>query len=117
VLVRQLFPDRFDELEWLRWFPEARAIDEQRMPTLERLDAAWAPSGLRFGERRRGHQLVAKDLHDLADRLGHRAISTLELISDESFDRGMAALRAAAASTEAPAAIVGAIDLTVFDRP
>ena len=68
VLVRHTFPDRFDELEWARWFPEGRAIDEGRMPSFDHLVATWGDAGLRFVERRNADQVVARDLHELADR-------------------------------------------------
>ena len=116
VVVRSVFPDRFDELEWMRWFPEARPIDEERMPSLERVHAAWAPSGLELVERRRTEQVVANSLGELADRLAQRAISTLELISDEAFERGMRELRQAA-DTARPAPIVEPADVAVLRRP
>lgn len=51
ALVRAVFPDRFDDLAWMRWFPAARAIDEQRMPTVERVAEAWANARLRLARR------------------------------------------------------------------
>jgi hypothetical protein len=99
VLVRSTFPDRFDDLEWIQWFPTARAIDEQRMPTVEALETTWAECGLHLAERRVSNHLAARDLKDLAERLEHRAISTLELISDEEFEAGITALCGAAQST------------------
>jgi len=44
LLVRSVFPDRFDDLAWLRWFPTARAIDEARMPAVEDLADIWRRS-------------------------------------------------------------------------
>jgi ubiquinone/menaquinone biosynthesis C-methylase UbiE len=97
VLVRSTFPDRFDDLEWMRWFPGAREIDEDRMPTVEQLEEAWAPHGLRLEARLPNSQVIARDLHELVARLEHRAISTLEMISDAEFEQGLAALRQQAA--------------------
>jgi SAM-dependent methyltransferase len=93
VLVRSVFPDRFDDLVWLRWFPAARAIDEARMPTVDHLRTVWDDIGVRLEKRIPAQHLVADDLHDLADRLSHRAISTLELISDDDFNAGLDKLR------------------------
>lgn len=93
VLVRSCFPDRFDELVWMQWFPAARTIDEARMPTAEQLVDAWAAAGLQLVHRCPYPHLIAQDLDDLANRLAHRAISTLELITDEQFHAGIAALR------------------------
>ena len=42
----------------------------------------------------------------LADRLAHRSISTLELISDNDFEAGLRSLRAAAATDPGPPVVV-----------
>ena len=115
LLVRSVFPDRFDDLVWLRWFPTARAIDEARMPSVEAVTDALAASGLRLRERIPSEHLAASDLTDLARRLEHRAISTLELISDDEFAQGLAALRADAASTRTEP-VYSPIDVLVFSH-
>jgi SAM-dependent methyltransferase/catechol 2,3-dioxygenase-like lactoylglutathione lyase family enzyme len=118
VLVRSDFNDRYDEQYWMRWFPTARAIDATRMPSVEAIAAAWAPSGLRLEARRPVRHPVARNLTELADRFARRAISTLTLMSDDDYARGMAALRADAAR-EPAAPVYDALDLLVFvaDRP
>jgi SAM-dependent methyltransferase len=115
VLVRSTFPDRFDDLEWMRWFPAARAIDEVRMPSVERLQEAWAPHGLTLEARLPNSQVIAHDLHALVNRLEHRAISTLELISDADFDQGLRALRAHAERVP-PRPSYSAMDILSFTR-
>jgi len=101
VLVWHAFPEVFDELEWYRWFPSARAIDEGRMPTLERVAATFHAAGLDIVDQTTFRMQIADDLHELADRLAHRAISTLRLISDDEFERGLAELRRFADSATA----------------
>jgi hypothetical protein len=116
VLVRSTFPDRFDELEWIKWFPSARAIDEARMPSVDQLIDAWAPHGLRLEARLPSSQIVARDLHELIARLEHRAISTLTLISDAEFASGLAALRAHATADPTPRPSYSAMDILSFTR-
>jgi SAM-dependent methyltransferase len=116
VLVRSTFPDRFDELEWMRWFPAARAIDEVRMPTVERLERAWAPHGLRLEARISSSHVIARDLHELVERLRQRAISTLELIDDADFEKGLAALQSHADATP-PRPTYSAMDILSFVTP
>jgi ubiquinone/menaquinone biosynthesis C-methylase UbiE/catechol 2,3-dioxygenase-like lactoylglutathione lyase family enzyme len=113
VIVRSDFQDRYDEQVWTRWFPAARAVDERRMPSVEAIAAAWTPSGLRLDARIPFRHPVARDLDDLAERFARRAISTLTLISDEDYARGMEALRADA-RREPAAPVYGALDLLVF---
>ena len=91
------------------------AIDEARIPTVDRLRQAWRPAGLRLRRRSLHPILVAHDLDELARRIGQRAISTLELIGDADFDRGMAALRrSAAVAGRAP--VFSPHELVVFTR-
>jgi ubiquinone/menaquinone biosynthesis C-methylase UbiE/catechol 2,3-dioxygenase-like lactoylglutathione lyase family enzyme len=118
VVVRSDFNDRYDEQFWTRWFPAARAVDAQRMPSVEAIAAAWAPSGLRLEARVPFRHPVARDLTDLAERFARRAISTLTLISDDDYARGMAALWADA-RREPAEPVYAAMDLLVFvpDRP
>ena len=99
VAIWHAFPDVFGELEWFRWFPTARSVDERRMPSAERVIDSFAAHGLRFIARSAHRMLIAPDLVALAERLANRSISTLHLISDEEFDAGLAQLRAHATAT------------------
>lgn len=65
MLIRSVFPDRFDELVWMRWFPTARTIDEWRMPTVEQVAQAWWGAGLQLQQRHDARHLVANDFDDL----------------------------------------------------
>jgi ubiquinone/menaquinone biosynthesis C-methylase UbiE len=113
ALVRSVFPDRFDDLTWMCWFPAARRIDERRMPTVDQVVEAWRDAGLRLRHRHAAQHLVADNLNDLAERLSHRAISTLELISDEEFTTGLTALRTDARSA-APEPVYSTVDTLAF---
>jgi len=115
LLVWHAFPEVFDELEWYRWFPSARTIDESRMPTLERVAATFEQAGLDLVDRSTLRMQIANDLHELADRLAHRAISTLRLISDDEFGHGLAELRQFADS--APPLPVSSPNILVTFRP
>jgi ubiquinone/menaquinone biosynthesis C-methylase UbiE len=115
VLLWSVFPDRFDDLAWLRWFPAARAIDEARMPTVDRVRRAWRPVGLRLRSRTLHPMLVAHDLGELAERISRRAVSTLELISDADFAGGLDAMRRSA-TTAPPAPVFSPHELLVFTR-
>jgi len=95
-LLWHAFPDVFDGLEWFRWFPSARAIDEDRMPSATTVQQAFESAGLVFAGRTDHQMHIASDLASLAARLAHRSISTLRMISDNEFDDGLSRLRAAA---------------------
>lgn len=75
LLVWHAFPDVFDELEWYRWFPSARVIDENRTPTFDQVAASFDAGGLNLIDRTTHLMQIADDMHGLANRLAHRAIS------------------------------------------
>ena len=96
LLVWHAFPDVFDDLEWFRWMPAARAIDEERIPSASAVIDAFESSGLSYVCRSEHRMRITEDLSALADRLSHRSISTLRLIPDDAFQEGLRHLRAAA---------------------
>ncbi len=59
--------------------------------------------------------LVAQDLSELAERIARRAISTLEIITDDEFEMGLSALREAASSAPGEA-VYSPHELLVFTR-
>ena len=117
VLVWHAFPDVFDELEWLRWFPAARAIDEQRMPSIDTVTSAFERAGLRYVDRTDHRMHIADSFDALVERIGHRAISTLTLISDAEFDAGLSAMRKHALDNDSTAPIWTPNVLLVFESP
>ena len=58
--------------------------------------------------------MMARDLNELADKASYRADSTLLRLSDDDFERGVAAIRDAARMGGDP--VMLGIDLFVFAR-
>jgi len=113
VLVWSSFPDRFADVEWMRWFPSAVKIDAARLPSVERVQDAWKEWGLQLRRRQVVPIQTAANLTELAERIGRRGISTLELIPDAEFEAGLTAMRRHAASAdETP--VFTPVDLLVF---
>ena len=117
ALIWHAFPDVFDDLEWFRWFPSARAIDEGRIPPAAAVLEAFGTAGLVFEARTDHRMLITPDLASLADRLAHRSISTLRLISDDEFEEGLARLRAAAAAVPRSEPVYAPNVMLRFRRP
>jgi ubiquinone/menaquinone biosynthesis C-methylase UbiE len=113
ALVWAVFPDRFDDLDWMRWFPAARAVDELRMPTVSKIAQAWEAAGLELLARESHPVVTASNLSELAHRIRQRAISSLELISDRDYENGLTALTNAASSAD-PAPVMSPHELLVF---
>lgn len=96
VLIWHAFPDVLDDLEWMKWFPAARKIDEPRMPEASAVQASFESAALQFVRRDDYQMWIAANLAALADRMANRSISSLQLISDDEFRDGLSQMRAAA---------------------
>jgi hypothetical protein len=94
VLIRNSFSGRFDGIHWLDYFPAARSLASRRWPTVDAVAKALATAGFEVETLTTVPETIAADLSAYARRIGTRANSTLRLIDDADFERGMARLRA-----------------------
>lgn len=94
VLIRNSFSGRFDGIHWLSYFPEARSLASRRWPTVDAVAKALATAGFEVETLTTVPETIADDLEAYAKRIGTRANSTLRLIDDAEFERGMTRLRA-----------------------
>jgi len=116
VFVRTVVRERQTELIAPRFFPEALPIALKQMLSTDELRGSFASGGLELVAHEIVVQESAPSLAAYADRMRLRASSTFELLDDEAFERGMAALDAAAAAERAPTPVREGIDLFVFRR-
>ena len=90
VMVRQVMRESVDEYEHARFFPEARALDLERMPSRDGLVQSFQAHGF----SRRGHRIVrhlfAASYDDYYRKISLRGLSSLQAISDVAFARGLA---------------------------
>ncbi len=112
VLIRNAFPGRCERDARVRFFPEtARVIDTYA--TVEQVCAAFAEAGFaRVALEAVPHEAAA-NMAEFAGRIRRDADSKLRAITDEEFDRGLARLRAAAASA-GPEPVLSWLDLLVL---
>src|SRR5437667_10802052 len=91
VIVRQVTRESADEYEYVRFFPDALALDLRRMPSRDGLTRAFLAEG--FG--RAGHRIVrhlfARSYAEYHRKISLRGLSSLQAISDGAFARGLAA--------------------------
>jgi SAM-dependent methyltransferase len=113
LLIRQGFSGRHDDILWTQAFPSALAIAEERHPRLESVIETFESAGFEHQETRRVREIAAADLHDYVRKLETRADSTLTLISDEDFERGLTELRRMA-EVSPPEPVRAGLDLVVF---
>jgi len=78
---------------WMRFFPTARRIDTERMPSRTELVETVCRAPFTLGRHTVIHRPLTDDLQQYAERVGMRVFSTLQLVPDDEFERGMAELR------------------------
>ncbi|MFC1408875.1 class I SAM-dependent methyltransferase [Streptacidiphilus sp. N1-12] len=104
VLIRNAFPGRCDRDLRVRFFPEtARQIADYA--SVEQVTAAFAAEGFRQVALRSLPQQNAPTLAAFAAGLRRASDSKLRALSDEEYERGLAALHAAAAADPAEPAV------------
>jgi SAM-dependent methyltransferase len=111
VCVRNSTRDRGSPYE--RYFPNYSAVLDQ-WPSAEDVRVAFEDGGFKQVSHDVVAHMMARNLSELGDKAAFRADSTLLLLSDDDYERGLAAIRAAALTGEEPAMI--GIDLFVFAK-
>jgi ubiquinone/menaquinone biosynthesis C-methylase UbiE len=99
---------------WLRFFPQAEAIERARMSSRQALQRTLEEAGLALRSREIVRHPFAQNLADYAKKIGLRGLSALRAIPDESFEDGMAQLREHCRETDAGEPVLEDIDLFVF---
>jgi SAM-dependent methyltransferase len=114
VLIRSAFPGRTERISLFEFFPEAAAVVET-YPTIEQTCAAFEAAGFRFRELQSVPQVSIPNLAAMRPRAALRADTTLQRISDASFEAGLARLDAAMAAGRGDERPADYLDLLVFD--
>ncbi|MGQ4464670.1 class I SAM-dependent methyltransferase [Streptomyces violaceoruber] len=117
VVVRTTFRERLDALVYDYW-PQLRAIDEQRFPGEEEVVADFVSAGFTLDEVISFAQPVAANLAEYHARLASRPQSKFTRLTEDEFHRGLVRLEAAARNETLgkPRPILERYDVAVFSR-
>jgi SAM-dependent methyltransferase len=116
VFVRNTFSGRLESIRHYEFFPSARAVDEARLPSVERVREAFEARGFAMEALDTLEQEIDPSLAAHYDRIARRALSSFELLSDAEFEQGLALMRAAVAHETTPTPVREKIDLLVLRR-
>jgi SAM-dependent methyltransferase len=116
LLVINATADILDSLRWLTFFPSARGIDLARLPTRASLCEMADKAGLTLVQRRTVVDPAAPNLTAYAERVATRTFSTLQLISDDEFDRGASKFRRYCIQEDRGQPVEELIDTFLFRR-
>lgn len=115
VFVRTPTRELLDRVEFLAFFPEARAVDDARMPSRAEIRVTFEQAGFATQSWRIVEQEFATTPMEALERVRRRAFSTLRLISDEAFTSGLARYEAHCHNAP-PTARSESLELFVFQR-
>jgi len=93
LCLRQTTRENLDSYFYQRFFPEAREVDERRLPSRDALTNLARSCGYRVAAIETMSYEIAATAADYVAKIATRAYSDLECISDESFRNGLNALR------------------------
>jgi SAM-dependent methyltransferase len=116
VFIRNTFSGRLGGIPHYDFFPAARVVDESRLPTVESIRAAFGAQGFAFVALETLAQEIDPSLHAHHARMEQRALSSLTLISDAEFQKGLARMRRAVDHEVTPTPVVECLDLLVLRR-
>ena len=115
VIIRSNFKGRLDGFcRYYEFFPTGLVADEARHPTVEHVEQCFDRHGFRLTTFETVEQMQAGSLKEYAERIRLRSYSTFELISENEYEVGLAALEAAASLEQQPQPVMAKIDLLVF---
>lgn len=114
VAIRNVFPDHASEMPLYRFFPEARASDDETYPTIADVCDAFTLAGLGLARRATVWQVTATTWDEYLERTRLRAVSSLRLISDEAFGSGLDRLAAHATATDGE--VTTPMELLIFEH-
>jgi SAM-dependent methyltransferase len=115
VCIRTQFSDRLGDVKWRRHFPRALELERTMFPSLDETVTTFRNSGFEPVALDEVEFEVAPTPRAHLDRLRHRAISTLELLTEGELEAGFAAMEEATAKAE-PAPVIERGDLLVLRR-
>jgi len=91
LLVRQTTRENLDSYFYQRFFPEARAIDEARLPARSDVIESAGAARLSLVDQTTVRTDVGATGREYVEKVGTRTYTDLAMISDEAFERGFEA--------------------------
>jgi len=114
LAVRQSTRESNSAVQWTAFFPEAAAIDRERVPARDELVATIERSGFETAARLTVRQLFATSYDDYVAKIAQRGLSPLIAISDDAFESGLQRLRIWAAAQPRGVPVFEPIDYLLF---
>jgi ubiquinone/menaquinone biosynthesis C-methylase UbiE len=114
LCIRNSTTDHLDHLPYLRYFPSARKMNDQRLPSISSISRTVENTGFELRKHLVVPHQYAKTSQEYQEKLATRSLSDLAAIEDDDFEAGMVRLTADADNHPEPVFVL--IDLFVFVR-
>lgn len=116
VCLRAVARDRIDNYAYTPFFPGARSLLSKDLDSLAFIEATFRDAGF----QRVHHEVVSSEVAgswgSYAEKLAHRAYSTLAQLTDEEFSTGLEALRDYSRTVPPDEPVTEPVDFFVFHR-
>ena len=116
LMLRTPIRESLRGIPMFAFFPEALAIDEARMPSRRGLVEACEAAGLAPHGHQTVRQRFADDPDDYYRKISLRGLSSLQMISDDQFARGLRDFAAYCRSAKRDEPIEEVVELFLFAR-
>lgn len=116
LAVRNGMREQNEKLEWLKFFPEALEIEDERTPSRQELMGLVCAQSFELISQRTIRQLFASSCQEYCEKISRRGLSALIAISDEAFQSGLRRLRHWAGSQPRGLPVHEPVDLFVFQK-
>ena len=116
LMMRTPIRESLAGIPMFTFFPEALAIDEARMPSRRALVEACQAAGFTLRGHETIRQVFAEDGDDYYRKISLRGLSSLQLMSDDQFARGLRDFAAYCRSAKPDDPIYETVELFLFSR-
>jgi ubiquinone/menaquinone biosynthesis C-methylase UbiE len=116
LVVRNGTRENDEEIEWGKCFPEARKLDETRIPFQNDISGFFSQQGFAVMKIQTVYQLFASSWAESYDKISRRGLSSLISISDEAFNLGLKRLQKWVENKPADMPVYEPVDLFVFRK-
>ena len=93
LAIRNGTRENLRDIEWMRCFPEAYALDQARLPSRPQIERTVAEHGFSPVLSTTVYQKFASSYEEYLQKISQRGLSSLTAISDEAFRAGLEELR------------------------
>lgn len=114
AFIRNSFKELVGQICMYEFFPLARQIDEERIPSSAEVITAFGRGGMALVAHEHLDQVIDRSFREHVDRIRQRGISTLQMIGDDDFGLGIEQMEHAIPRFPPDQAVTERIDLLVL---